>query len=170
MQAHQKPKCISDYNKYMGGVDRTDQLLQPYEIATKSLKWYKKLAIHFLQLAMLNSFLLYKKDGGQKRFLEFQRDVISVLVFGRDNGAHHDIPREENVVRLRERHFLEQIPPTDSKQKPQKRCSLLQEEYQKGNPLLLPELPQQTRPLLVPMLQNLPHKLCVLSQHLENIT
>ena len=46
--AQQKPKCISDYNKYMGGVDRTDQLLQPYEIARKSLKWYKKLAIHFL--------------------------------------------------------------------------------------------------------------------------
>ena len=57
-------KCISDYNKYMGGVDRTHQLLQPYEIARKSLKWYKKLAIHFLQLAMLHSFLLFKKDGG----------------------------------------------------------------------------------------------------------
>ena len=66
--AQQKPKCISDYNKYMGGggggVHRTDQLLQPYEIARKSLKWYKKLALHFLQLAMLNGFLLFKKDGG----------------------------------------------------------------------------------------------------------
>lgn len=100
-----------------GGVDRTDQLLQPYEIARKSLKWYKKLAIHFLQLAMLNSFLLFKKDGGRKHFLEFQHDVISVLVFGQDNEAHHDIPREENVVRLTERHFVEQIPPTDTNRK-----------------------------------------------------
>ena len=122
--AQQKPKCISDYNKYMGGVDRTDQLLQPYEIARKSLKWYKKLALHFLQLAMLNGFLLFKKDGGRKRFLEFQHDVISVLVFGQDNGAHHDIPREENVVRLTERHFVEQIPPTEGKQKAQKRCKV----------------------------------------------
>ena len=122
--AQQKPKCISDYNKYMGGVDRTHQLLQPYEIARKSLKWYKKLAIHFLQLAMLNSFLLFKKDGGRKRFLEFQLDVISVLVFDQDNGAHHDIPREENVVRLTERHFVEQIPPTEGKQKAQKRCKV----------------------------------------------
>lgn len=107
-----------------GGVDHTDQLLQPYEIARKSLKWYKKLAIHFLQLAILNSFLLFKKDGGRKHFLEFQHDVISVLVFGQDNEAHRDIPREENVVRLTERHFVEQIPPTDSKQKAQKRCKV----------------------------------------------
>ena len=71
LAAHHKPRCISDYNKYMGGVDRTDQLMQPYEMARKSLKWYKKLACHFLQLAMLNSFLVFKKDLGRKRFLEF---------------------------------------------------------------------------------------------------
>lgn len=105
----------------MGGVDRTDQLMQPYDMARKSLKWYKKLACHFLQLAMLNSFLVYKKDHGQKRFLEFQHDVISVLLFGTENDQP-DIPREENVVRLTERHFLEQIPPTANKRKAQKRC------------------------------------------------
>lgn len=121
--AHQKPKCISDYSKYMGGVDCTDQLLQPYEIARKSLKWYKKLAIHFLLLAMLNSFLLFKKDGGRKLFLEFQCDVISVLVFSQDNGTHLDIPREENVVRLTERHFVEQVLPIESAEEMQ---SLLQ--------------------------------------------
>ena len=69
----------------MGGVDRTDQLMQTYDMARKSLKWYKKLACHFLQLAMLNSFLVYKKDCGRKRFLEFQHDVISVLLFGTEN-------------------------------------------------------------------------------------
>ena len=26
------PTCISEYNKYMGGVDQTNQLMQPYEI------------------------------------------------------------------------------------------------------------------------------------------
>ena len=121
LAAHHKPRCIADYNKYMGGVDRTDQLMQPYDMARKSLKWYKKVACHFLQLAMLNSFLVYKKDRGQKRFLEFQHDVISVLLFGTENDQP-DIPREENVVRLTERHFLEQIPPTANKRKAQKRC------------------------------------------------
>ena len=121
LPAHHKPRCIADYNKYMGGVDRTDQLMQPYDMARKSLKWYKKLACHFLQLAMLNSFLVNKKDRGQKRFLEFQHDVISVLLFGTENDQP-DIPRGENVLRLTERHFLEQIPPTANKRKAQKRC------------------------------------------------
>lgn len=34
---------IVDYNKYIGGVDRTDQLLEPFKVARKSMKWYKNL-------------------------------------------------------------------------------------------------------------------------------
>lgn len=115
------PKCIADYNKYMGGVERTNQLSQPYEIARESLKWNEKLAFHFLQLALLKCFLDFKKNGGQKHFLQFQRDVIAVLVFGRDNDNHFHIPREENVVRLKERHFVHRIPPTAGKTNAKKR-------------------------------------------------
>ena len=35
------PKCIANYNKYTGGVECTNQLLQPYEIARESLKFLK---------------------------------------------------------------------------------------------------------------------------------
>lgn len=119
--AHEKPKCIVDHNKYIGWVERTNQLLQPYEIARESLKWYEKIAFHLLQLALLKCFLAFKKNGGQKYFLQFQREVIAVLVFGRDNDNHFDIPREENVVRVTERHFVDQIPPTAGKRKAKKR-------------------------------------------------
>ena len=34
-QHHTKPTCISDHNKYMGGVEYTDQLLKPYEVPHK---------------------------------------------------------------------------------------------------------------------------------------
>ena len=104
--AHEKPKCIVDHNKYIGGVERTNQLLQPYEIARESLKWYEKIAFHLLQLALLKCFLAFKKNGGQKYFLQFQREVIAVLVLGRDNDNHFDIPREENVVRVTEKDIL----------------------------------------------------------------
>jgi hypothetical protein len=43
-----KPNCIISYNKHMGGVDRVDQLLQPFNANRKTLKWYRKLVIHFL--------------------------------------------------------------------------------------------------------------------------
>ena len=68
-QHHTKPTSIADYNKYIGGVDRTDQLLKPCEAPRKTLQWYKKVAIHFMQLSMLHSIIVYEKDGGQKLFL-----------------------------------------------------------------------------------------------------
>ena len=114
-QCQTKPTCIADYNKYMGGVDCTDQLLKPYEVPRKTLKWYKKVAIHFMQLSMLNSSIVYQKDGDRKPFLGLQRDVIAALLFENGNGADMEIPREENIIRLTERHFVAPVPETASK-------------------------------------------------------
>ena len=47
-----KVPCVLDYNKYMGAVDRQDQMLEPYDATRKTLKWYKKLAIRFVQIAV----------------------------------------------------------------------------------------------------------------------
>ena len=44
-----KPMCIVGYNSNMGSVDKQDQMLKPYSIARKSMKWYKKLTMHLLQ-------------------------------------------------------------------------------------------------------------------------
>jgi len=54
-----KPECIVDYNKNMGSVDRVDVVLHPYSAPRKSMKWYKKLAFHLLQVALLNAYILY---------------------------------------------------------------------------------------------------------------
>lgn len=121
-QRQSTPTCISEYNKYMGGVDRTDQLMQPYEIPRKSMKWYKKVALHFIQLAMLNSYIVYQKDGGRKPLLGFEHDVMHGLLFGDRNAEDTDVPREENIIRLTERHFIAPIPETGAKRKLQKRC------------------------------------------------
>lgn len=93
------------------------------------LKWYKKVVIHFMQLSMLNNFIIYQKDGVQKPFLGFQSEVIATLLFENGNGADMDIPREENTVRLTERHFVSPVPAMASKRKPQKRCRVC---YKKG--------------------------------------
>lgn len=51
------------------------QMLQPYNCARKSLKWYKKLGMHLIQVALLNAFILYKKSQGKLDFLRFIHDV-----------------------------------------------------------------------------------------------
>lgn len=69
-----RPACIFHYNKYMGGVDRTKQLMQPYEIP-KYIKWYKKVAMHFNQLALywLASLCIRRII---KPLLAFEHDII----------------------------------------------------------------------------------------------
>jgi len=74
-------------------------------------------------------FFFYQKDAHRKPFLGFQREVIAALLFENRNGADMEIPIEENIIRLTERHFVSPVPERASKRKPQKRCK---ECYKKG--------------------------------------
>ena len=60
-----KPVVIQQYNKFMGGVDNSDNLLTGY-LTLKSLKLYQKLLLHLINMAILNSYILNKKYGIKK--------------------------------------------------------------------------------------------------------
>lgn len=107
----EKPVSVNDYNQHMGGVDKVDQLIQPYDATRRSMKWYRKLAVHLIQVAMLNACILQQKNGGQLNFLKFQTEVLASLIFSGEKDP--DIPKMEHVVRLTERHFLMLTPETD---------------------------------------------------------
>ena len=55
-----KPVMIDEYNKYMGGVDKSDQLLSYYGLKHRTVKWWKRAAFHLIDLAIINAYLLYK--------------------------------------------------------------------------------------------------------------
>lgn len=61
-----EPDSILTYNMHLCGVDRSDQFTSYYTPLRKTLRWYKKIVLHFLDLAMANAYLLYKKCGGNK--------------------------------------------------------------------------------------------------------
>ena len=118
----QKPLCIVDYNRNMGAVDKQDQILQPYSIARKTMKWYKKLAFHLLHVALLNGHILYQKNGGKSPFLTFQHDVAASFIFNDASSTMDNADRNEALCRLSERHFPDKLLPTESWTKPQARC------------------------------------------------
>jgi len=61
-----RPLCIAEYNKFMGGVDLSDMLIELYRIDIRGKKWYMRLFYYFLDLSVVNAWLLYRRHMGQQ--------------------------------------------------------------------------------------------------------
>ncbi|XP_069819668.1 piggyBac transposable element-derived protein 4-like [Dendropsophus ebraccatus] len=64
-----KPACVWEYNRFMGGVDLSDQALQPYLVKRKTRAWYKKVAVYLIQTATYNAFVVFQKAQGGAHIL-----------------------------------------------------------------------------------------------------
>lgn len=56
------PRAITTYNKFMGGVDLIDGLISYYRIKLRSKKYYLRFFFHFIDMAVVSSWLMYKQD------------------------------------------------------------------------------------------------------------
>ena len=54
------PTAIVAYNKFMGGVDRNDQLRQYYHVRLRGRKYYKYIFWFLLDVTISNSYILFK--------------------------------------------------------------------------------------------------------------
>ena len=50
---------VSEYNKYMGGIVRMDHYLSTYISIHRSKKWYKKIIVYMINVALNNENILY---------------------------------------------------------------------------------------------------------------
>ena len=62
-QLKEKPTVVADYNQYMLGVDKMDQLISYYSFLHKSIKWWRKVFFWILEVAAVNSYILYKEQA-----------------------------------------------------------------------------------------------------------
>ena len=78
-----RPKAIDTYNQYMNGVDRSDQILAKNNTLRKCMRWWKTLFFHLIDIAVVNSFILFQLYRSQNKDVEeLQRPKrYSVLEF-----------------------------------------------------------------------------------------
>ena len=56
----QKPIAVDRYNYSMNGVDRADQYTVYYSFVRRSVKWWRKVFFWMMEVAVVNSYILYK--------------------------------------------------------------------------------------------------------------
>ena len=118
-----KSNLIHEYNKNMGGVDLVDQVTQAYPSMRKTIKWYKKLFLHILDITIYNSLVVWRALNPQKRmsYLEFRLAIVQSLI----QNHHVERPlhtggrksRQPALLRLKQKHFPSRIP--SKRKKPQ---------------------------------------------------
>lgn len=130
-QFYYKPLHIEMYNQFMGSVDKTDQMLQPYNPARKSYTWFKKVGIHVASRMLLNAFILHKHC--QSENMRFKNFIISCCrgileKYSEDYRKSFGEHAEKSKISTRQTssldnlHQLVQIPSNNRKRRPQKRC------------------------------------------------
>ena len=53
------PLMLETYNKSMGGVDKSDQLISYHKISRRTKKYWKTIFFHYIDIAVVNSHVLY---------------------------------------------------------------------------------------------------------------
>ncbi|KAF3852038.1 hypothetical protein F7725_005393 [Dissostichus mawsoni] len=84
----ERPSIVATYNKYMGGVDLLDSFTAKYKFPMKSRRWYVYIFWHTIILAVINAWLLYKRECKALKMpkqeilnrRQFQADLASSLI------------------------------------------------------------------------------------------
>ena len=128
------PEALVAYNKYMGGVDRGDQLRQYYHVRMKCRKFYKYVANFLLDTAITNAFILYciTHPGTKLRVKKF-REVLAKQLIG-DYCSRRRAGRGGHLVKpLPLQHFPIKVPSNDGTSKKRGRCSLCAEKKKRAD-------------------------------------
>ena len=74
------PTAVKYYNMFMGGVDKSDQLIGYYRITRQTQKYWKTIFLHLLEIAATNAFILYKLLRIESQRLPTERHFRDQLV------------------------------------------------------------------------------------------
>lgn len=104
----QCPQVVKDYNKFMGGVDHFDQLLECYNVSKKSRRWWVKLFYYLFDTAIVNSYIMHcqeRKRSNKKIIpqLQFRSILANELISdfqGKNKRGPQKITRQQKISKV----------------------------------------------------------------------
>jgi hypothetical protein len=116
-----KPNVVTNYNKYMGGVDRSDQMISYTNNVVKSFKWWKKVFFHVLAITVLDAYILFCADHPNDNMTHklFRKQLVSQLVSNNPTNTVNKVGRPsvapQQLERLTAKHFISRLRGTGKK-------------------------------------------------------
>ena len=105
-----KPQPVFLYNRYMSGVDLTDQFLQYYGFLCNSVKLSKKFFVHCLNMGILNVHILHKKYSDSKNmYWQFRIELVKHMLSNAQKQPRGIVPIPDPVdcpLCLVDKHFI----------------------------------------------------------------
>ena len=91
-QQYTRPTIVPVYNWGMGGTDSGDQRMEAYRPELKTISWVPRVLSHFLNSAVVNSFIWYNLafPMRKKTHYEFREQLVDIMV----NDILHDKKKE----------------------------------------------------------------------------
>lgn len=77
-----KPTAIVHYKNFTSGLDLQYQMVEYYPVQRKTLRWYKKVFVHMLQMSLGNAFCLYNKFSANDKINlhDFRFKLLKMLL------------------------------------------------------------------------------------------
>uniref|UniRef100_A0A3Q0SG42 PiggyBac transposable element-derived protein domain-containing protein n=1 Tax=Amphilophus citrinellus TaxID=61819 RepID=A0A3Q0SG42_AMPCI len=77
----QRPFAVKLYNQHMGGVNQMDQMVAAHPHRRRNKRWYIRVFFHFVDIAVVNAWLLYRMSGNEaKDLLHFKASTARALI------------------------------------------------------------------------------------------
>ena len=92
-------RSVALYNRFMGGVDKTDMLMALYKSKCKTSKWYQRIAIHLFSLAVVDAWVIYRESGGTGTLLPFLQSIAISLVKGENFNQEGELSDREVMTK-----------------------------------------------------------------------
>ena len=100
----QKPAIIHNYNTYMGGVDKADQLVTYYGFPHFSKKWWKRIFFHILDTTLVNAYIMYV-ESTPGHCLSHWLEVVRALINEQSTVCSVSATPQDVPLRLTGRHI-----------------------------------------------------------------